>query len=74
VADAMSVEILGTVVGVLGGIALITWRFWPWVEQTQREQREDPFGSKRWHLPAVAFLGLLVIVSIILLRFVEDPR
>jgi H+/Cl- antiporter ClcA len=70
----MSVEILGTVVGVLGGIALITWRFWPRVEQIQREQREDPFGSKRWHWPAVAFLGLLVILSILLLRFAEDPR
>ena len=39
-----------------------------------REQREEPFGSKRWHWPAVAFLGFLVIVSILLLRFAEDPR
>ena len=70
----MSVEILGTVVGVLGGIALITWRFWPWVGQIQREQPEDPFGSKRWHWPAVAFLGLLVVVSVLVLRFAEDPR
>ena len=70
----MSVEIVGTVVGVLGGIALITWRFWPWVEQIQREQREDPLGSKRWHWPAVAFLALLVVVSVLLLRFAEDPR
>ena len=70
----MSVEILGTVIGVLGFIAMITWRFWPIVEQIQREQREEPFGSKRWHWPAVAFLGLLVILSILLLRFAEDPR
>jgi hypothetical protein len=70
----MSVEILGTVIGVLGFIALITWRFWPIVEQIRREQREQPFGSKRWHWPAVAFLGLLVILSILLLRFAEDPR
>jgi hypothetical protein len=69
----MSVEILGPVIVALWLGAMI-WRFWPWVEQIQREQREDPFGSKRWHLPAVVFLGLLMIVSIILLRFVEDPR
>jgi hypothetical protein len=36
---------------------LITWRFWPIVEQIRREQREQPFGSKRWHWPAVAFLA-----------------
>jgi hypothetical protein len=50
------------------------WRVRDTVEQIRREQREQPFGSKRWHWPAVAFLGLLVIVSILLLRFAEDPR
>ena len=73
----MSVEILGSVIGVIALIAfgcLLIWRYWPIVEQIQREQRDSPFGSKRWHWPAVAFLGFLVIVSIILLRFVENPR
>ena len=66
-------EILGIVLVVL---ALIAWilRLRFWVEWIQREQREEPFGSKRWHLPAFAFLCFLVIVSIFLLRFAEDPR
>lgn len=66
----MSVEILGPVIGVLWVIAMI-WRVQRIVEQIQGEQREEPFGSKRWHWPAVAFLGLLVIVST-LLRFEAD--
>lgn len=40
----------------------------------ERDRGVPPFGSKRWHWPAVAFLGLLVIVSILLRLFVEDPR
>jgi TRAP-type mannitol/chloroaromatic compound transport system permease small subunit len=67
----MSVEILGTVIVTLGFIALITWRFWPTVEQIQREQREQPFGSKRWHWPAAAFLGVSFL-ALMLLRLVTD--
>jgi TRAP-type mannitol/chloroaromatic compound transport system permease small subunit len=70
----LGVELLGTVIGVIAFDCLLIWRYWPIVEQIQREQREELFGSKRWHWPAVAFLGFLVIVSILLLRFAEDPR
>jgi H+/Cl- antiporter ClcA len=74
-ADALGVEILGSVITVLGWIALIWLRFYWWhADQIRREQREEPFGSKRWHWPAFAFLGFLVIVSVWLLRFAEDPR
>ena len=66
-------EILGAVIVALWLGAMI-WRVRDTVEQIRREQREEPFGSKRWHWPAAAFLGLLVIVSILLLRFAEDPR
>jgi hypothetical protein len=69
----LGVEILGRVIVALWLAAMI-WRVRDTVEQIRREQREQPFGSKRWHWPAVAFLGLLVIVSILLLRFAEDPR
>jgi hypothetical protein len=66
----VSVEILGPVIGVLWLIALIL-RIRQIVEQIQQEQREQPFGSKRWHWPAVAFLGFLVL-AITLLRSAAD--
>jgi hypothetical protein len=54
----LGVEILGPVLGVLGLIALIL-RVRQIVEQIQEEQRDEPFGSKRWHWPAVVFLGFM---------------
>jgi hypothetical protein len=68
----LCVEVLGPVIVALWLVAMI-WRVRWIVETIKREQREEPFGSKRWHWPAVAFLGLLVIVSILLFRFAEDP-
>jgi uncharacterized integral membrane protein len=64
------VEILGPVIVALWLVAMI-WRVRDTVEQIRREQREQPFGSKRWHWPAVTFLGFLTI-GLLLLRFAAD--
>jgi len=73
----LSVEIFGPAIVVLVVLARI-WSINRTFEQIQREQDpfrdQEPFGSKRWHWQAVAFLGFIVIVSIWLLRFAEDPR
>ena len=55
---------------VLAGLLVVAWlfRIRSWVEQIRRE---EPFGSKRWHWPAAALLGVLVIVGL-LLRFAAD--
>jgi hypothetical protein len=37
----------------------------------KRVQREEPFGSRRWHWPAAAFLGLSFL-ALMLLRLVTD--
>jgi len=67
------VEILGPVIVALWLVATI-WRVRVIVEQIKREQREQPFGSKRWHWPAVVFLSFLIIVMTLLSQLVEDPR
>jgi hypothetical protein len=69
----LGVEILRPVIWVLALIAVIWLRFGGSAKQIRREQREQPFGSKRWHWPAVAFLGFLLIVITLLSIFVEDP-
>lgn len=63
-------EVLIYVTGVL---ALISWIWFvrDTVEQVQREQRENPFGSKRWHWPAAAFLGVSFLM-LMLLRLATD--
>jgi uncharacterized integral membrane protein len=66
----LGVEIMGSVIVVLWLIAWI-WHIQETVETIKREQREEPFGSKRWHWPAVAFLGMLMI-GLMLLRFTAD--
>jgi hypothetical protein len=66
----LSVEILGPIIFVLWVIAMF-WRVRWTVETIKREQREQPFGSKRWHWPAAAFLGVLMI-GLLLLRFTAD--
>jgi hypothetical protein len=58
---------------VLALIGVIWLHYWPIAEQVQREQREEPFGSKRWHWPAAAFLGVLII-GLMLLVFTADSR
>ena len=67
----MSVEILRPVIWVLALIAVIWLRFGGSIEQIKREQREQPFGSKRWHWPAAAFLGVSFL-ALMLLRLVAD--
>jgi hypothetical protein len=65
------------------GLAILVLAFLPWmwfVNRTleQRQWKREPLreqeaiGSKRWHLPAFAFLCFLVIVSTLLL-FAKDP-
>jgi hypothetical protein len=66
----MCVEILGPVIVALWLVAMI-WRVRWTVETIKREQREEPFGSKRWHWPAAAFLGVLII-GLMLLVFTAD--
>lgn len=66
----MCVEILILVTGVLALVAWI-WFVRDTVEQVRREQREDPFGSKRWHWPAAAFLGVSFL-ALMLLRLATD--
>jgi hypothetical protein len=66
----VSVEILGPVIVALWLAAMI-WRVRDTVEQIRREQREQPFGSKRWHWPAAAFLGVSFL-ALMLLRLVAD--
>jgi hypothetical protein len=55
--------------------ALLAWNWFvrDTVEQVKREQREELFGSKRWHWPAAAFLGVLMI-ELMLLVFTADSR
>jgi hypothetical protein len=67
----LGVEFLRPVIWVLALIAVIWLRFGGSAEQIRREQREQPFGSKRWHWPAAAFLGVLMI-GLMLLRFTAD--
>ena len=75
-ADALGVEVLGPAILVLAFLARM-WFLNRTFEQRQRKlepfREEEPFGSKRWHWPAFAFLCFLVIVSTLLL-FAEDPR
>jgi hypothetical protein len=70
-ADAFGVEILQPVVWVLALIGLIWLRYWLSADQIKREQREQPFGSKRWHWPAAGFLGV-AFLTLMLLRLVTD--
>jgi hypothetical protein len=65
-------EVLGLVTVVLALIAWI-WFVQDTVETIKREQREKPFGSKRWHWPAVAFLATAMI-GLMLLRFTADSK
>ena len=67
----MSVEILRPVIWVLALIALVWLRYWLVSDRIKREQREQPFGSKRWHWPAAAFLGVSFL-ALMLLRLVAD--
>jgi len=66
----LGVEVLGAVIVALWLGAMI-WRVRDTVEQIRREQREQPFGSKRWHWPAAAFLGASFL-ALMLLRLVAD--
>jgi hypothetical protein len=64
------VEVLGPVIVALWLAAMI-WRVRDTVEQIRREQREQPFGSKRWHWPAAAFPSVSFL-ALMLLRLVAD--
>jgi len=71
----LGVEILGPAILVLAFLARMwfvnrTFEQNQWKREPFREP--DPFGSKRWHLPAFAFLCFLEIVSTLLL-FAIDP-
>jgi uncharacterized BrkB/YihY/UPF0761 family membrane protein len=61
----MGVEILILVTGVLALVAWV-WFVRDTVEQAHREQQEEPFGSKRWHWPAAAFLGVSFLALMLL--------
>ena len=67
----MSVEILRPVIWVLALIALVWLRYRLVADQIKQEQREQPFGSKRWHWPAAAFLGISFL-ALMLLRLAAD--
>lgn len=72
-------EVLGPALGtVLAAFWLLawTWQLNKGFEQRQRRLEpfrvEEPFGSKRWHWPAVAFLVFLVIVSMLLVSAADS--
>lgn len=76
-ADGCRMRLVWQAIAYVGASAFVVWKMWALFVQPVLDERDrgaPPFGSKRWHWPAVAFLGLLVVYSIILLRFVEDPR
>jgi len=63
-------------IAYVSALAFVAWKVWGLFVQPVLDERDrvaPPFGSKRWHWPAAAFLGLLVIVSILFRLFAEDP-